>query len=389
MITIKRPSLKRPSSPRGSTPLVGLEIEPGAVHAAQVKVNGVLSIERAGSVALDPGVVRDGEIVDLDALAASMKDLFAEHRLGKRVRVGVANQRAVVRHLMLPPIEDAKELATAVRFLAESELPMPLDQAVLEHVSLGVVDTPAGPRQRVLVVAARRDMIDRMLVAVRQAGLRPEGIDLSAFGMIRALPADPGRLVVHLSVGGLVNLALSRSGECLFTRVVGQGLETMATELAERRGITVTDARQALLEIGLPEREPEPEPDPVALAVAEAEESVYGPSPEPVVAAPAPAPAEPTLADVCQTIVGDGVRRIATEVRNSIDFHLSGPSDQGRPAVEAVLLTGKAVAVPGFASALQNQLGLPVEIRDVAGADPAAQGSHAVAAGLAIEEAVA
>ena len=64
---------------------------------------------------------------------------------------------------------------------------MPLDQAVLEHHALGIVETPDGPRTRVVLVAARRDMIDRVLEAVRRAGLRPHGIDLSAFAMIRAL----------------------------------------------------------------------------------------------------------------------------------------------------------------------------------------------------------
>ena len=69
---------------------------------------------------------------------------------------------------------------------------MPLEQAVLEHHSLGIVDTPDGPRTRVVLVAARRDMIDGLLAAIRSAGLRPEGIDLSAFAMIRAL-YRPGR----------------------------------------------------------------------------------------------------------------------------------------------------------------------------------------------------
>jgi len=384
-------TIRRPSSSRGSKPLVGLEIEPGAVHAAQVTVNGAIRIERAGTVALEPGVVRDGEIVDVDALAESLKTLFAEHGLGKRVRVGVANQRAVVRHLMLPPIPDAKELATAVRFQAESEIPMPLDQAVLEHVSLGVVDTPSGLRERVLVVAARRDMIERILAAVRQAGLRPEGIDLSAFGMIRALPAQPGQLVVHLSVGGLVNLALTRGGECLFTRVVGHGLEAMAADVAERQSITVAEARAAIREVGLPDR-----PLEVAAAAPAPDAHVTGfeteaAAPRMTAADPAPAAVVPprTLADVCEGVVADGVRRIATEIRNSIDFHLAGTSGLAPQAVETVLLTGRALAVPGFASALQTQLGLPVEVRDVAGADPAAPGSHAVAAGLAVEEAVA
>ncbi len=50
---------------------------------------------------------------------------------------------------------------------------MPLEQAVLEHQVLGPVETPDGTRTRVVVVAARRDMIERLLEAVKRAGLSP------------------------------------------------------------------------------------------------------------------------------------------------------------------------------------------------------------------------
>ena len=45
-----------------------------------------------------------------------LRDLFAQHKLSKRVRLGVANQRIVMRAIDLPPLTDAKEIASAVRF---------------------------------------------------------------------------------------------------------------------------------------------------------------------------------------------------------------------------------------------------------------------------------
>ena len=69
---------------------------------------------------------------------------------------------------------------------------MPLDQAVLDWQPVERVETPDGPRQRVLLVAARRDMVERVVAAVRGAGLRLDGIDLGAFAMIRALRGEGG-----------------------------------------------------------------------------------------------------------------------------------------------------------------------------------------------------
>src|SRR5436309_3911384 len=169
--------------------VIGVDIEPGFVTAVQSRP-GQIAVERAAGARLAPDVVKDGEVVDIDALAEVLKQLFAEHKLGRRVRVGVANQRIVMRTIDLPPLSDAKQLASAIRFQAQDHIPMPLDQAVLEHHSLGVVETPDGPRTRVVLVAARRDMIERLLEAIRRAGLRAHGIDLSAFAMIRALHSD-------------------------------------------------------------------------------------------------------------------------------------------------------------------------------------------------------
>lgn len=336
---------------------VGIEIEPGAVHAAAVSINGSIQIERSASVALDPGVIRDGEVADAAALTAALRQLYAENKgFGKHVRIGIANQKIAVRLMELPPIEDAKELRAAVEFQAPEEIPMPLDSAVMDYQPLTVVETVNGPKQRVLIVAARRDMVERVLGAAKDAGLRTEGIDLAAFAMVRAL-YKPGNDIatLYLAVGGLTNLAVAEGPHCLFTRVVGGGLESVAVDLAERRALTLEHARGWLAYVGLGEQTSG------QLEGAEAE-----------------------IAQDARTVLADGVRRIGGEVRNSLDFHHA--QDGGAaPAVQRAVLTGAAAAVPGFAEALGVELGLPVETGFVAGSGDLAQ--MTIAAGLAVEEA--
>ena len=115
--------------------------------------------------------------------------MLSDNKLSKQVRLGVGNQRVVVRTFRLPAIEDPKEMEAAVRFQAQEQIPMPLDQAVLEHQVVGGVPAEEGsePQVDVVVVAARRDMVCSFLEPLRRAGLEPVGVDLSAFGMIRAL----------------------------------------------------------------------------------------------------------------------------------------------------------------------------------------------------------
>jgi type IV pilus assembly protein PilM len=283
------------------------------------------------------------------------------------VRLGVANARIVVRALDAPPLEDPRELAAAVRFQAQDELPMPLDAAVLDFQPLGLVETPNGPRRRVMLVAARREMVERFLTAAREAGLRPEGIDLSSFALARALHEPGTGPALLLTVGGLTNLAIvDDDGGCLFTRVAGGGLEGLAAELAERQAVTLQEAREAL-----------PRAAGIAMRAASGAEPADG--------------EDDPLVGPARGVLAEGVRRIAGEVRGSLDFHQA--QAPGGPLVQRIVLAGPAIAVPGFADALAGELGLPVEARVVDGAadglDEAALARLSVAAGLAVEEAPA
>jgi type IV pilus assembly protein PilM len=372
-------------SRNGST-LVGLDIQPGYVSAVQARVNGSILVQRAAGAPLPPDTVREGEVIDEGALAEVLKEMFHGSRLDKRVRVGIANQRTVLRTLEMPPIPDGKELATAVRFQAEDQVPMPLDNAVLDYHALGVIDTPAGPRMRVIVVAAQRDMVERLIAAVRAAGLRPEGVDLSAFALIRSLhragdEQEPSR-VLYLNVGGLTNMAIAEGTVCRFTRVVGGGLESMAAAVAERNSIALVRARELLAGVDLNES-----------AVQTLGESAEA-SGEPAEASAPEESEAPTSRDEkpqidVRPVLTAGVREIAGEVRNSLDFHRS---QGGGGQVSSIVLSGPALQISGFADALQGELGVPVVpqtvgLADGASADSVAPERLAVAAGLAVEEA--
>ena len=445
-LKLPSPSLKLSLGHRSGPAVVGLDIQPGFVGAVQARVNGSIVAERAAVLPLPADAVREGEVVDEADLSRVLRELFANERFAKRVRVGVANQRTVMRTLELPPMTDRKELAAAVQFQAQDQVPMPLSNAVLDFHPLGIVDTPAGPRQHVVLVAAQRDMIEHLLAAVRGAGLQPVGIDLSAFALIRSLhepelepqPEHVSR-VVYLNVDGLTNLAIAEGLICRFTRVVGGGLEGMAGELAERRGIPLTDARAMLAAVDLTRPVgveqialgPEPlAPQDVVPEWLTSDESLPE---EPTAEAAEPheqtAPDEPTvlsssdqdalegamsfsemsslaeapppeldspLGEVdrvevdadARRVLENGVREIAGEVRNSLDFHRS---QEGGGEVSHVVLSGSALDLPGFAEALEAHLGLEVRSETVASsagslADQVSMHRLAIAAGLATTE---
>ena len=343
---------------RKQTPstVVGLELDPSHIAAAEVAVNGSITVKRAGVAPLRPGLLRDGEAQDPSGLADALREFFAEHELPNRVRLGIANQRIVVRSLDLPVTPDPKALQAAVEAEAPDHIPMPMDEAVIDFQSLGVVATPEGPRSRVVIAAVRRDMVERLAHACFEAGLEVEGIDLSAFAMVRALaPAGGEEALLYINVAGLTNVAVANGSGCLFTRAAAGGLDAMIHTLAERRALTAQHSQQWLTHVGLL--------TPLAEVEGEAE-----------------------LVAAARAVLEEGVHHLADTVRNSLNFYRM---QEGAETVERALVTGPAIAIPGFAEKLSEALHMPVEAA-VVHVDSDQEGVDAarlsVAAGLAVEE---
>ncbi|HEY8083225.1 MAG TPA: type IV pilus assembly protein PilM [Solirubrobacterales bacterium] len=335
--------------------VVGLDIEAGSIAAAEVKQNGGAPVGGAAIEPLAPGVFHEGEVADTDGLAEALKSLFSKHKLSKQVRLGVGNQRVIVRTLRLPAIEDPKEMDAAIRFQAQEQIPMPLDQAVLEHQVVGGVPAAEGtqPQLDVVVVAARQDMVRSFLEPIRRAGLEPVGVDLSAFGMIRALagvgaaegaggsgpeevvgsPAQPletpgpqDEAVLYCNLGDVMNLAVARGRSCLFTRVSSVGLEGIAARLSSETDLSVEHAVQWLRHAGLEAPVEEIEGDPALVASS-------------------------------RRVLEEGLGSIVDELRLSLDYY--GAQESAVPAGR-IVLCGPGSTLPGLSARMEEMLGLSI-----------------------------
>ncbi|HVX32672.1 MAG TPA: pilus assembly protein PilM [Solirubrobacterales bacterium] len=367
--TLSLPSFGRRKKGDGGA-LVGLELGAGSVAAVEARLDGAPRVVAAGIQAMAPEAFRDGEVTEPAAVAAALRTLFDANGLSRRVRLGIANQRLVVRTLRLPVIENPDELDAAVRFSAQEQIAMPLDEAVIEHRVVGGVPAgPEGPAQiDVMVVAARRAMILATLAPLRDAGLEPVGADLSAFGMIRALAdeaspvgaaADGGLpaaadATLYCNVGDVTNLAVARGRSCLFTRVAAVGLEDIAGGLASSTGLSHEHADMWLRHVGLGR--------PV--------EAIEG---------------DPGIVARTRSALEHGAASLVDELRLSLDFY---GAQEGAVAVERIVLCGPGSAIPGLAEEMEPAVGLPISAarpRPLDAYDPAAAARLTVPLGLALD----
>lgn len=237
------------NNPRGS---VGLDID--GTFLAAVQVSGD-RISQAASMDLPPGIVTDGEISDPGALTEALREFFRARSLPKKVRLGVSNQQIAVRHLELPMVENEQERDAAIRFQAAEAIAMPLEETVIDYQVIGQSHSPEGtPRMQIVVVAARDAMVTGFVEAAREAGLKPEGIDLNAFALVRMLSSassasSSARVYCHL--GGVTNLAIAFGASCLFTRTL------WTAPASEDEGIAATLAEEIRLSIDFYMAQPE------------------------------------------------------------------------------------------------------------------------------------
>jgi type IV pilus assembly protein PilM len=389
--------------------VVGLDVEAGSVAATEVASNGDSTVAKFGMAPLGAGVFSEGEVSDPEALGDALKDLFSKHKLSRSVRVGLASQRVAVRTLRLPLIEEKGELETAIRFQAQVHIPMPLEQAVLDWQVVSKASGPNGePQVDVVAVAARRDMLGGLMSALGRAGLRPVGIDLSAFGMIRALaresfaPVAPGDYVdapgpamptqqiarhlggdgsaaageagpggptataeatpqpdgparLYCNLGDVTNLAVARDSTCLFTRVSPFGVEGIAQKLAERRQLTLEHAREWLVHVGMEQ----------PLEAIEGDAQTIG---------------------AARDSLAEGAARLVDELRMSLEYY---GAQEGAVPIEGVVACGPGTTIPGLMERLQRDIGQRFEVgkpRALAHLDAPTAARLILSFGLALEE---
>lgn len=364
-----------------STPAVGLDIDRGAIKAVQVtQSGGAYTLQHVGYRKLPAGAVFEGEVADEDLLAYELKEFWSSHSFrGKSVYLGVANQKVVVRLLDFPRMSP-EDLKGAISFEAQDHIPMPMDEAILDYVVLG----PQGEGSdldRILIVAAQRDMISRYSSAIRAAGLKPQGVDVKAISLVRStLPGslfDDEGAILLLDIGTeITNLVVSQGGSPTLTRFISGGSGYLAEAVAEAADLSEEEAERQLMN-------PKVRIGPGAEEAEEDEGQEDGDF-------------DPALMYDVRRGLEDSVQTLAEDVQRSIEYHYSQP---GAREVTQVFVSGEGALVGGLDAYLGDLLGVAAQrgtpLQKLAGNKSNVPDEQlrvmepvlAVALGLALEEA--
>ncbi len=311
--------------------LIGLDIGTNAIAVAEIVPGDPPRLTAFGQVALPRDSMREGEVAQDAAVTEAIKRLRAEVGLRKApVRVGIASPRLIVRQIEMPVMSRA-DLAGALRFQIQELIPIPVDEAVVDFAVLDEyipeashgADNDGEPVMRVLLAAAQRSMVLRLVEAVESAGLPVESVDLIPLALVRSLATtsdhDGGAEGIVSIGGGVTSVVVHEGGMPRFVRVLGSGGRLLTEAIAASLDATYDQAESLKRQIGLVDD------DAVSQAKA-ATERPFG--------------------------------ALLDEIRSSLDYYRNQP---GAARLTRVQLTGGGALMAGVQDRLGALLGVPID----------------------------
>jgi type IV pilus assembly protein PilM len=311
-----------------SKALIGLDIGSSAVKAVELKAAGKgYRVTAFGTEPVPPDSIVDGAIIDGGAVADAIRRLFENKAFKtKEVAASLSGNAVIVKKISLPVMTQA-ELAESIYWEAEQYIPFDIQDVNLDYQILNPGTGPdANGAMDVLLVAAKKDKISDYTGVIAQAGRTPVVVDVDAFALQNAYEVNyapqPGAVVVLLNAGAsAININILSGDQSLFTRDISMG------------GNAYTEAVQK--ELNLPFESAE---------MAKKGEPVDGVS-----------------FDEVRPVLHAMTENVLLEIQKTFDFFkATAASDR----IDRILLSGGACSVDGFAQAIEERFGAPVQMFD-------------------------
>jgi type IV pilus assembly protein PilM len=308
-----------------SKAVVGLDIGSSAVKAVELKAVGKkFKVSAFGIEPIPPDSIVDGAIIDGTAVADAIKRLFANKAFKtKDVAASLSGNAVIVKKINLPVMTES-ELAESIYWEAEQYIPFDIQDVNLDYQ---IIDPGTGADSKgtmdVLLVAAKKDKIADYTGVISQAGRVPVVVDVDAFALQNAYEVNYGldaqAVVVLLNAGAsAININIVGGDQSLFTRDISIG------------GNAYTEAIQKELD----------------LPFDAAEQLKKG------------QPVSGMNFDDVRPVLHAMTDNVLLEIQKTFDFFkATAASDR----IDKIFLCGGASRVDGFAEALAERFGAPVE----------------------------
>ena len=256
---------------------VGLDIGSGFVKLVEVDHSGDQpEVSKVAMRPLLPDAIVEGEVMDPGLVADTVKGLFQEVGLkGKEVVTAVGGHDVIIKKIEMDRMKesDAREV---IRWEAEQHVPFDIKSVELDFQILNPDDE--GLQMEVLLVAAKRELVDNKVGLLQDAGFATSVIDVDAFALHNAFeynyPEATEGIVALVNIGHeMTNVNVLEEGVPILTRDIPFGSRRLREDLQREKGLTaevVEDVVQGREELDELTRAVESSADEVAVGIERA-----------------------------------------------------------------------------------------------------------------------
>jgi type IV pilus assembly protein PilM len=228
--------------------LTGLDIGSGTLKAAEV-VEGKKGrlLKQFAIQDLPPGVIEDGIIRDRDTASGALRELFRANDLKeKNVAISIGGYSVIVKKINVQNMTE-DDLQDTIQLEAEQYIPFDISDVNLDFQILG--ENPHNANQmEVLLVAAKKEMIEDYVNLVQLAGLNPCVIDVDAFALQNIFeicyePAEESVALIDIGASK-TSLNILKDNASVFMRDVSLGCAQINQKIASLVGCEPAEAEQ-------------------------------------------------------------------------------------------------------------------------------------------------
>ncbi len=308
---------------------LGLDIGSSSVKLVQLKeTKKGIQLANFSMAPLPSEAIVDGALMNAGAVVETIRGMIAAQKLKvKETAVSISGVSVIIKKISLPAMTQ-EELDESIKWEAEQYIPFDVNDVYLDYQILQ--SRPEQGQMDVLLVAAKKEIVDEYSNLVREAGLDPVVVDVDAFTIQNCFEVNygypPGESVVLLDVGAsTISINVIANGITTFTRDISMGGNQFTEEIQKQLNVSYDEAEAYKLggERGVD--------------------------------------ADSVVPQEVERVLQSVSEQMASEIHRSLDFYLATSSD-GR--LSRIYLAGGTAKVPALSRVIEDRVGVAVEMMD-------------------------
>ncbi len=304
--------------------LVGLDIGSHSIKIVELKQHkGGYELKNFGASQLPPEAIVDGVIMDSAVVVESIRNLASSLKIrNKNVATSVSGHSLIIKKIQLPLMTEA-ELEEQIQWEAEQYIPFEIDEVNIDFQILGPLPDEEG-QMEVLLVAVKKDIINDYTAVIAEAGFMAHIMDVDAFALENIFevtsPEYLDKTIVLIDIGaGIMNINVLKNGVSTFTRDITTGGSNFTEEIQKELGVSYEEAE--VFKLG--------------------------------------GHSDTATPEEILEILRLTAENLVIEIQRSLDFFSATSAEE---EIHRIFLSGGSCRVPGLAMAVEERVGIPVEI---------------------------